>query len=158
MKKIPVKNYFILILILIIVVAVTFLVADLYKKNKQKENSFYTEMKSIGHKELNLYLKENPTTIIYIADKYSNENEETEKKLKNIIIETNLYDNFVYLDKTELSNYFLENFEKEYDTKIDKKKLPIIIIVNDRKVEAIYNSVNDSVINLIDFEGLKWFI
>ena len=71
MKKIPIKNYFILALLLAIVVVVTFSLAKFYNNSLRPTSVLYKYAKHIDSRELIDYLQENSSTVIYISDKYN---------------------------------------------------------------------------------------
>ena len=112
-------------------------------------------VKSIKGDELSLYLNENPSTVIYISDRYDVSKEGLEEKLKDRIIELNLYENFIYLDKEQLTPSFIADFNKQNETSITISKLPTLIVFNDNEVEIIYYSLKEEDVKTIDFEGVR---
>ncbi len=155
MKKIPIKNYFILALMLAIVVVVTFSLAKFYNNSLRPTSVLYKYAKHIDSRELIDYLQENSSTVIYISDKYNTLIDEQEEVLKKKIVEYNLYNNLIYIDKNELNNGFYKSFNKKYNTHIDENNLPTMIILNDSVVENIYYNLNTEVINNIEFGDVK---
>lgn len=155
MRQIPKKNYIIFLLMIVGVVLVTFFGVNVYNNNIKPSSMLYKYLKTIKSDELNLYLSENPSTVIYISDKYDLSKEDIEKELKNRIVDLNLYDNFVYLDKDELNIDFVNGFNKANKTLITIDKLPTLIIFNDNEVEAVYYSLTEESIKKIDFEGVR---
>lgn len=155
MREIPKRNYIIFVLMIIGVVLVTLIGVNVYNNNIKPSSVLYKYLKSIKGGELNLYLSENPSTIIYISDKYDLSNEDIEKNLKRIIVDLNLYDNFVYLDKSELNPDFINQFNKVNKTIINIKNLPTLIIFNDNEVESVYYSLTEEIVKKIEFEGVR---
>lgn len=155
MRKISIKNYFILLGLFLVMVIITFSLAKLYNNVLKPTSVLYKYAKNISSRELIDYLQENPSTIIYLGDKYNTLLDDQEKVLKNKIIELNLYNNFIYIDKNEISNSFYSDFNKKYNTYIDKAHIPIVIILNDSELENIYYSLNIETINNIDLGGIK---
>lgn len=155
MKQVPKKNYVIFILMLIVVVIITFLGVRVYNDNIKTASVLYKYLKIIKSDELDLYLNENPSTVIYISNRYDASKEQLEKKLKSKIIDLNLYENFIYLDKEELNVDFVNNFNKQNRTSITVDKMPILIIFNDNKVESVYYSLTEKDINELEFEGVR---
>lgn len=155
MREIPKRNYIIFVLMIIGVVLVTLIGVNVYNNNIKPSSVLYKYLKSIKSGELNLYLSENPSTIIYISDKYDLSNEDIEKNLKRIIVDLNLYDNFVYLDKSELNPDFINQFNKVNKTIINIKNLPTLIIFNDNEVESVYYSLTEEIVKKIEFEGVR---
>lgn len=155
MRKIPVKNYFILLIMLIGVIIVTFVGKNYYNNNLKKVNSLYKYANHINRDELKEYLGESSSLIIYIADKYDLNNEDTEELLKNKIVELNLYNNFIYVDSRVFNDKFLGYFNNKYHTNFNIDNLPTIIIYDDGIVENIYYNLNTDIINGINLEGVK---
>ena len=70
-------------------------------------------------------------------------------------IELNLYENFIYLDKEQLTPSFIADFNKQNETSITISKLPTLIVFNDNEVEIIYYSLKEEDVKTIDFEGVR---
>ena len=64
MRKIPVKNYFIVLIMLIGVIIVTFVGKNYYNNNLKKVNSLYKYANHINRDELKEYLGESSSLII----------------------------------------------------------------------------------------------
>ena len=155
MRKIPVKNYFILLTMLIGVIIVTFVGKNYYNNNLKKVNSLYKYANHINRDELKEYLGESSSLIIYIADKYDLNNEDAEDLIKDKIIELNLYNNFIYVDSRVFNDKFLGYFNNKYHTNFNIDNLPTIIIYNDGIVENIYYNLNIEAVRDINLEGVN---
>lgn len=155
MKKIPAKNYFILLVMLIGVLVVTLFGASFYNNNLKKTSSLYKYANHMSSNDLKEYLSESSSLVIYISDKYDLTKEDVEDKLKDKIIELNLYNNFVYVDYKEFNDKFLEYFNNTYNTNLNVGMLPTIIIYNDGVIENIYYSLDVDAINRLNLDGVK---
>ena len=155
MKKVPVKNYFILLIMLIGVVLVTLFGASFYNNNLKKTSSLYKYANHMSSNDLKEYLFETSSLVIYISDKYDLTKEDIEDSLKDKIIELNLYNNFVYVDKKEFNDKFLDFFNTTYHTNLNVDMLPTIIIYNDGVIENIYYSIDIDSINNLNLDGVK---
>ena len=155
MRKIEAKNYLILFIMLLGVVIITFAGANFYNNSLKKTSEIYKYASKISRKELKQYLDENSSVIIYISDKYDLTKENEEKYLKDKIVEYNLYNNFIYVDKKEFNEALLKYFNDNYYVRIDMNRMPIIIIYNDDKITNIYYNVDKSSLDNIDFGGVK---
>lgn len=156
MKKIPVKNYFILLIMLIGVMLVTLFGESFYNNNLKKTSSLYKYANHMGRNDLKEYLSESSSLVIYISDKYDLTKENIEDSLKDKIIELNLYNNFVYVDKKEFNDKFLDYFNTTYHTNLSVSVLPTIIIYNDGVIENIYYSLDIDMVNNLSLDGVKW--
>ena len=119
---IPRKNYYIVIILIICTVS-----------------DFYNYSNSITGDEFNEYVLENPNLIVYISDKYDLTHESFEKKFKNKIDKLNLKDKLIYIDKNDLTKENLKNIKEKYDISINKNSLPLILVINDKKVISSIN-------------------
>lgn len=155
MKEIPKKNYFILIFIFFAVVIITFASANFYSNYLKKTTTLYNYLTEVNTEELSLYLSEHSSSAIYIGDKYNINNDEIEQNLKSKIIDYNLFDYFVFLDKTNLNDTFIKNFNTEYGTSVSVDKIPTLIIVTDGKLTEIYYSINMDTVNMINYGGIR---
>ena len=155
MKRIPVKNYFILAFMVVITVMLTFVAADFYNNVLRKTTSIYKYANRLKAGEVDEYLDENSSVIIYVADKYDLTKEEIENALESKIIEHNLYNNFVYIDKREFNQKLVDLFNNKYQIKIEVDRIPTIMIYSDDNNSKIYYSVDKSVIENLDFGDIK---
>ena len=155
MKKIPVKNYFILLVMLMLVIIVTLFGASFYNNNLKKTSSLYKYANHMSSNDLKEYLSESSSLVIYISDKYDLTKEDVEDNLKDKIIELNLYNNFVYVDYKEFNDKFLEYFNNTYNTNLNVGMLPTIIIYSDGVIEKIYYSLDTDAINNLSLDGVK---
>lgn len=155
MRKIPVKNYFILLIMLFGVVVVTFAGKNYYNNNLKKVSSLYKYANHMDRDDLKEYLGESSSLIIYVADKYDLNNEDAEELLKDKIVELNLYNNFIYVDSRVFNDKFLDYFNSTYHTNLNIDNLPTMIIYDDGIVENIYYNLNTDIINGINLEGVK---
>ena len=155
MKKIPSKNYIILVLMLTLVVIITFSCRNFYNNNLKSTSKMYKYARHMSGEDLKVYLYEAPSLVIYIADKYDLNNEIIEEKLKRKIISNNLYNNFIYIDYREFNSAFLNYFNSQYHTSFNVSHLPTVIIYDDGVITDIYYSIDDTNIGNINLEGVK---
>ncbi len=153
MKKIPTKNYVILAVLILVTVLLTLFLASLYKNSEAISSNFYNYSNKITASEFKEYMLENDDAIIYLADKVVLTHESFENSLQEKIDSYGLKNKLVYIDKKEITDKFIKEFNDEYNTVIDKKQLPIIIFIVDNKIVNItYINSDTKVDSLIDFE------
>lgn len=155
MRKIPKKNYIIVIIMFCAVIALTLAGARFYNNSIKETSTLYNYIKSITKEELDQYLSENPSTVLYISDKYNLSNNENEELLKSKIIKFNLYNNFIYMDKNQFDSEFVKRFNSKYKIKLDINKLPVIIIYSDSYIKNIYYSVDAEIISSLSLGDVK---
>ena len=155
MKKIPLKNYVILLFIILITVVITFVLANFYNNSLRKTTDIYKYANRLKRKEIEEYLDESSSVVIYIADKYDFSKETEEEILKKKIVELNLYNNFIYIDKREFNQKLVDLFNLKYKTKIDIEKIPMIILYSDDNTPKVYYSVDANILEKLDFGDIK---
>ncbi len=100
MRDIPKKNYIVLMLIAFGVIVLCFVFMNMYNKNNK--DIYVPIVKDIIHEikyeDLDNYLQENPDVVLYINDS-SKKNDDLEKYLKKIIVENNIQQYVVYIEK-----------------------------------------------------------
>lgn len=153
MRKIPIKNYFILLILIIATVGIVLFGCDVYESRIKKQytsimNSFITEIKL---DDLNGYTLENSPVVIYISDKSDVTLEELEKKYKEILTEYNIQKFFVYLDVSNKSVDIFRNFEEKYKVDLNDEILPNLVVIDEGKVVDYYSSSDFNELNLTEF-------
>lgn len=155
MRKIPTKNYFILLALYILAIIVTFAGASFYNNVLKQTSSIYKYANRLKKEEVKQYLDENPSVIVYIADKFDLTKEDEENALKEKIIEFNLYSNFVYIDKRQFDDKLLKLFNEEYNANISMDLIPTIIIYSEGRAIKVYYSIDLAAIDNLDFGDIK---
>lgn len=157
-KKIPLKNYIILAVTLIITVILViyfYLWQKAYEESKTNTIIMDEYIQKINYNELNNYLIENKSTVIYSSVVGSQKTSNFEKKFVKVIQDNSLKNSILYLDLTEVvknKNTKKELLEK-YPELNNNIKDPLIIVFNNNKVTSVYNikSNNYNIDSLIEF-------
>lgn len=156
MKQIPKKNYYILAVLIVITILLTLSLASLYNNRDKMASKFYNYANKITSEEFDEYMLENQDLLIYISDKFDLSNEKFENSFEKKLDSLNLKDKLIYIDKDQLSKKFLNNLKDKYNIRIDKNKLPIIIVILDKKIiksmQVFYNSDVEDIIDYGVFE------
>ena len=156
MREIPKKNYYTLFALILLVVLMTLSLASIYKNGDKIASDFYNYSNKITGDEFQEYRNENSDFIIYVSDKFDLTLEKFENDFKNKLNDLNLKNKLIYIDKKEISNKNIKEFFKEQGISIDKRKLPMIIVVIDNKVLKYtfvdLNSNADTILNYEVFE------
>ena len=153
MKKIPQKNYYILVVLVLVTIILTLSLASIYREKDKLVSNFYTYANKINNSDFDEYIIENSDLIIYISDKYDLSNESFEASFIKKIDELNLKSKLVFIDKSGIDKKFLNKIQKNYKIKININNIPIIIVVVDRKVvKSVYVTPNSNVDTIIEYE------
>ena len=140
MKKIPLKNYLIVLILSVATVFLTFYFANNYKKNKivQKIN-FLSEIKQ---NELNSYISERSDVIIFMT--YI-DNDDLIKNLKKYLKENELKSEFVYIDLNEVNNNFYNEFYVNYVNEASNKSFEIknstLVFIENGTINSYINNI-----------------
>lgn len=150
------KNYIYLLILLLATALITLLLAGIYKKEVIHNCYAYENMNKIIPDEFEVYMQENPDTIIYIGDKNNLENNKFEKKLVEKLENLNILENIIYIEKEEI-DVSLKNILKEnYNFNYNENKIPVLIVIIDNKIIQTSivdeNSIVDTIINYEVFE------
>ena len=135
MREVPAKNYVILALMVVGVVAVSFILRSMYKSNDNVVYSSIVKDKVISEiqvDDLDNFIQENPDTVIYICDSTNKKTKKAEKKFRKIIIENNITQYVVYLEKTE-------DVKKKFDLGSDT---PIFVAYQNGRITEIMSKGN----------------
>lgn len=141
-KKSGLKNYIILIVIFLTGIGLTLYLCKWYNvwNDYQKETPVISgSLLEITYEDLEHYVMENPTTVIYMCTANNDKCRSYEKDFKKIIEKENLNDYVIYLNLSNLDqDEFVNNFNGQYEF---KNKLttnyPAFVVFEDGKVTSI---------------------
>ena len=103
MREIPVKNYFVLVSIAVAVVVISLVLRSLYIQkngNKQYTSVVKEVVTEIKYEDLDNYLQESPTCVLFINDS-SKKNKKVQRDTKKIIVDNSIQQYVVYIEKTD---------------------------------------------------------
>lgn len=153
MREIPKKNYYILVVLLLATVLLTISLSNLYLNKEKLTSDFYNYANVITPEDFDEFMTENSDVIIYISDKYDLSHNTFEKKFETKIEELNLKHNLIYIDKENIDSEFLNKLKKMYQINLDLEKLPVAIVVVDKKVvRNVSVTSNSNVDTIIEYE------
>lgn len=160
MRKIPKKNYLILLVIAVLTVLLVFYInawIKTYKQNQLNISPLTNNVNEVYKNELHLSLSESNQMILYVGYNDSDDVKELEKQLLSTIRSKNLHEYFIYYDVTkELKNdeylKILKNEFSEIKDSIDTAPM-LIYVKSGEGVEVV-----DSKSNLITIEDFKELI
>lgn len=138
MREIPKKNYFILFIVIVLSLLIAFYFRKWYKAY---EDSYLSKsivgnyLFQINYKELDNYLVENQSAIIYVSKVGNEKIRNFEKKFINAINQNDLKNKILYLD---LSNYKGDTNNKYTINDKDITSVPNISVFKNGKLDDIY--------------------
>lgn len=146
-KEISTENYVKYAFIVIFVVIVTFIIRNIYL-NKQNENNSIiakTVSRVVKSSEVDNFLSENDTIILYIPDQNTTD-EILEREIAKIIEDNELKEDIVYIDIKDVTdiNKYLETFNQNHNIE-GITNYPTFIYLKDGFVEdVLFTNLNSN--------------
>jgi len=131
MREIPVKNYFVLVSIAVAVIVISLILRGMYIKkngNIQYTSVVKEVVTEIKYDDLDNYLQENPTCVLYINNS-KKKNRSVQKDTKKIILDNSIQQYVVYIEKTD-------DIVKKYDLNINS---PIFVAYQNGVLTEIFS-------------------
>jgi len=153
MRQVPIKNYFILVFIGIAVFVIVFFLCNTYQKRTDSKyiSVMSTFIQEITTEDITNYVMENPIVVIYISDKSNSTLEQFEEGMKELLVEYNIKELFVYLDISEESNNDMSKFSELYNIEINYEFIPVLVAISDGEILEIFNSANINIPKVTTF-------
>ncbi len=159
-KKIPTKNYFILLIVVIVTIFLTFYIGKwikTYKENKLSVSPLSGIVEEININDVNLAFTETSEVILYVG--YTNDKNvyKMEEAMLDYIKNNNIVDKFIYVNVTD---YLKDDEYKKIltstfkEVKDEIKNAPLLIYIKNGKAEKVVNS-KDGRLYLSDVENLN---
>lgn len=154
LRRIPGKNYVILLCVLIgsfLLLFYFYKWFDTYEESKLNMRILDSYMQVINHNEIDDYVIENPDAIIYVSVLQNNEIRDFEKLVKQKYRDRLIEKDILYLDMTGLNEMDINNLQnKYYYNSLSISDVPCLLVFKDGVVDAIY-SVRDNNYNIDSF-------
>lgn len=141
-NKIPLKNYLLLLLIFSLTgILVIYLCNcyNVYNESKKEIPVIRDTLFEITDKELEHYILENPTTLIYICTASDPSCRSYEEGLIKLVKKSDLKDKMVYLNLSNINQTeFVEKFNENYHYKVSlTTNYPAIVAFDEGKITSI---------------------
>lgn len=133
MRNVPLKNYFILGIILLVSGVISIYLMLLFKNNNSVKNSLLVN--ELNFSELETYITENSDFVIYFASTNFKDSK-FDKKFQKLIVENDLTNKIVYINKDELNTEKFQNFISKYYYET-KDLSNYVIVFDDQKIASI---------------------
>ncbi len=139
LPKKKVKNYFILILIFVLGIGITLYLSRLYHvyDEYQKQTPVIRgAVSELTNEELEHYLLENPTTVLYMCTASDMLCRNFEKDFKKLIEKDNLQEKIVYLNLSDIDQKeFVDSFNEKYPYRNKlTSRYPAIVLFEEGKI------------------------
>ncbi len=156
-RKIPKKNYIILVVLFVATVALVLYLCNLYRvydKHQRDIPVIRGTLYEIQPDELEHFVMENPSTVIYMCTAADEKCRDYEKDLKKLVVKEELQEDIIYVNLSNVDqNDFVNQFNSKYPYKVSlKKNYPALILFEDGKVQSILQADQDDSLSISETE------
>lgn len=158
-RVIPNKNYAIVAVIFAVTIGLMFFLRNWYISYRDYENTIPVlsgVISEVRYNEIDNYLSDNPSVVIYMGDAKDNDCREFELKLKELLENKQIKDRVIYYNVTDVKNkkLLLKEFNDKYASDNKISAYPVIMIFEDGEIidyksKTANNNLNISDINLL---------
>lgn len=144
------KNYIILVVILLLVIGLTIYLCECFKVYKEEQKTIPvirgTLVSEITEVDLEPFLIENPSTVIYTCTASNDKCRSFEKDFKKVINKYNLQDTIIYLNLSGVEDQksFVDGFNANHECKKGKltTNYPAILYFDEGKLRLVLQGKN----------------
>lgn len=138
-RKIPTKNYVIVLVIFALSLFLVFFLRDWYRSYQEYEKTIpvlTNALSEVRYNEIYNYIGDNQSVIIYMGVADDDDCRELEAKFKKVIEERHLKNKIVYFNITDVEDkeLLLKEFNDKYATGDRISAYPAIILFEDGKI------------------------
>lgn len=149
LRKVPTKNYIILGVVIVVTILILYyfyMWVDVYKESKVNIPIMDKYMSVINYNELDNYIVENPSTIVYVSILENDEIRKFEKDLKNKYKNNLINNDILYMNITDdIENKEVRNemLNKYSLNDLSITDVPCVMVFSDGMLKSVY-SVSDN--------------
>lgn len=153
-KKNKVKNYLILLLLFIVSMGVVLYICELYKVNQEEKKKIPVisgALSEIYSTDLEHYVLDNPTTVIYMCTADDDTCRLFERDFKKLLKKKDYSEQIVYLNLTDVNqDEFVSSFNSTYNYKIKlTTNYPAFVLFEDGTVKSVLQGSEEKQLELI---------
>ncbi len=154
-RKIPTKNYIILLVLFIAIIALVLYLCNLYHiydAHQREVPVIRDTLFEIQPEEIEHYVMENPTTVFYMCTAADETCRNYEKDLKKLVQKEELQSAIIYINLSNVdSDEFVSTFNTKYPYKISlKKNYPAFVVFQEGKIISILQADKNSKLTISD--------
>ena len=152
-KKITSKNVIILIILFLVTIGLTLYFCRWYQvidQNKKSIPIIRGTLSEITDKELDDYLLENPTSIIYMCTSDSQQCRNYEKDVRQYFVNSGLTSAIIYVNLTNINQTkFVKKFNQKYPYKVKlTTNYPVIVYFSDGEIKDLIQGKKGNTLTL----------
>ena len=159
-KKKSIKSYILLVLLFAASIGLVLYLCELYKVNKEEQLKTPVidgALLEIYSTDLDHYILDNPTTVIYMCTADNETCRVFERDFKKLLKKNDYSEQIIYLNLTDLDqDSFVEEFNNKYNYKVKlTTDYPAFVLFEDGKIKNIIQGNKDKKLSL---EKVKQFL
>lgn len=140
--KHKIHNYLIVFFIFILCIGLVLYLCQLYKIEKEETERIpiiRDSLREILYSDLDHYILDNPTSVIYMCAANEDSCRTFEKKFKKLLLKKEYSEEIIYLNLTDINKEeFIKSFNEKYPYKSGLKDYyPIFVVFEDGKIKSI---------------------
>ena len=152
-KKMSVKNYILLLLLFGASILLILYACEVYKTSqaeKLKVPVIEGDLLEIYSTDLEHYVMDNPTTIIYMCTANDDKCRTFERDFKKLLKKNNYNEEIIYLNLTDLDqDEFVKEFNNKYDYKVKlTTDYPAFVLFENGKVRSVLQGSKDKKLSI----------
>lgn len=153
-NKKTIKNYILLILLFGASIGLAFYFRELYKVNKAEQLKTPVidgALLEIYETDLEHYILDNPTTVIYMCTADNEKCRVFERNFKKLLKKKNYNDQIIYLNLTDLDqDVFVNSFNEKYKYKTKlTTNYPAFVLFEDGEIKTILQGNKEENLDLV---------
>ena len=147
-RVIPTKNYIILVVLFVAIVALVLYLCNLYHVYDAHQREIPVirgTLSEIQPDELEHYLMENPTSVIYMCTASDESCRDYEKDFKKLVEKKELQESIIYVNLSDIDQLeFVDKFNAKYPYRVSlKQNYPAFVAFEDGEVRSILQADKD---------------
>lgn len=158
-KKIPTKNYVILLVIFLITFLLAYYIYKWYEVYSEYQNDIPVirdSLNEVSEEEMDHYVRENQLSVVYICTAADIRCRNFEKSFKKLVEQDSLKEYMIYVNLTEDNkNDFVEHFNSSYPSKRKLHQYPALIVFEDGEISDI---IEESKTEKLSISEIKRFL
>ena len=158
-RKVPFKNYIILLVICLVTIFLAFSIRNRYVSYQEYQLTIPVlkdKVYEVSTEELDSYLIAHPDAILYVQVNSDENSREVGKKLYKSLKKRNIVEESVYVDLSKVDkDNFYKSFNKKYgNDKYNLNNYPAVILFSEGKIREIVSKEKKNKLTIDQIEQL----
>ena len=156
-RIIPTKNYILLVVLFVAIVALVLYLCNLYHVYDEHQREIPVirgTLSEIQPDELEHYLMENPTSVIYMCTASDESCRDYERDLKRLVEKKELQERIIYVNLSDVDSFeFVDKFNARYPYRVSlKQNYPAFVAFEDGEIRSILQADKNDELTISETE------